>query len=211
MPFINKLAACWQRQHNLLPNPIIHPVPGWLMIPVHHDLEESKESWLLTSKFFLHCFFFYFFPCCPIFISLLPALSSEGLIKLQRHNPWDLFGWSRQGVPFQHPPKALQTRLPPPGLFPGGRNAHRSFSLDTGAVDDKEGWVGHSSLLCAPYYAAAVVETRPAQPHQLPPCMENLWVSHRKSGSRGAERRNRSVIDSSGSKGPRSGGIWSGH
>lgn len=46
MPFINKLTACWQGQNNLLSNPIALPAPGWLMIPVHHDLEESKESWL---------------------------------------------------------------------------------------------------------------------------------------------------------------------
>lgn len=188
MPFINKLAACWHRQNNLLSNPIIPSVPGWLMIPVHHDLEESKESWLFYSSYFqkslLHRFLFF----CPCLIaSLVMWRTSQDAETQSMESEWSRQGTQRHSLPT--PSQSLQTRLPSlktAGMLTG------SFSLHTGtedAGDDKEAIpAGYSSWLYAPCSAAGM-ETWPSLLYQLPSLMKSLWASHRKCGNRGAGKK----------------------
>lgn len=222
MPFINKLAACWQRQNNLLSNPIILPVPGWHMIPARHDLEESKKIWLswlpkISSALFFLFFFFPLFNCQPCHLKDLSRRRDT------RHNPWNLFGWCRQGTlshslpaPSQSPSDQAAIHT---GLFPGGCYAGMptgSFSLDTGAVDAGD-------VKETPQLGTAVCCVLPAALLLLPwkhdllhfiDCHPAGKACECPTGNPAAEeqeRRNKSVINSNGSKGLRSGGVWSGY
>lgn len=128
VPFINKLAACWQRQNNLLSNPIILPAPGWLMIPAHHDPEESKENWLslfpkISSAL---CFLFFFSPCLIAILVMwrihqdAETQSMECIWMIQARNP-KAFPSTTLPKPFGpgcHPHWALPSTLL-------RRNAHR--------------------------------------------------------------------------------------
>lgn len=100
------------------------------------------------------------------------------------------------------------------GLFPGDCSAGMltgSFSLDTGTVaagDDKEpSQLG--TALCCVLPAMLLLSWKPdfstlsiAIFCECP--IGNMAIEEQ-------ERRNKSVLDSSGSKAPRSGGVWSGH